>query len=303
MPRKISITIKKARPEEKYITGQTKDFAVALVSRFRPAFEKTALHIKEMLPTKKALGSNGIPSFEDIQSLQSFCASIVAPDGIEAVKQYIPKGFAFGVGQFSGGLDSYMEGEVVSGFDVASLLKEPRILDAAAMQYAQSSSYLATVKKDSNEISSFLEQLLIGLQDGENPVTIARRTADKLEQNPSQWVTLARSEMADALAQGSMDEARRLGADYVFVPSHPDASEACQRLIEGRLFGRDWLQGQSNVGKKSKDWGAALPCHPNCRHHLLPASRSLLAMVRKQIGSDTIPVTGIKVDYKPPSQR
>ena len=301
MSKKVKVILKKKRPLDSYLDRKSVSLTKELVGRFRPAFMQTAKHVNSM--TKKALGTDGAPSLTDVDALLSFALSLITPEGSELVQKYTAQTFAYGVAQFQMGLDSALVGEVPRAAQVEEVMSQPRFLDRRALEFAQSSTYLSTLNRDTQQISSFLRQLLVGIEDGENPVTIAQRTATELEQNPGQWVTLARSEMANALAQGAMDEARRLNVEYVYVPSHPDASEACQRLIQGRLFGRDWLQGQSNVGKKAKAWGPAVPCHPNCRHTVLPASRSLLKQVRAQIGSQDIPVTGVKVDYKPPSER
>lgn len=301
MSKKVKVKLKKKRPLDSYLDRQSVAMTKELVARFRPCFMQTAEHVNNM--TSKAFGTDGIPSLQDMDSLRAFALSLITPQGTEIVQKYTPKCFGYGVAQFRQGLDSTLGGEVPRAAQIEQIVGEPRFLDRRALEYAEASTYLSTINRDSQQISSFLRQLLIGIEDGENPVDIARRTATELEQNPGQWVTLARSEMANALAQGAMDEARRLNVDYVYVPSHPNASEACRRLIEGRVFGRDWLQGQSNVGKKANQWGAAVPCHPNCRHTVLPASRSLLKQTRKQIGQQDIPVSGVKVDYKPPSER
>ena len=301
MSKRVKVKVKKKRPLDNFIDRKAVAMTKEMVARFRPAFVQTAQHVKSTV--KKALGSNGVPSLTDVDSLRDFALSIIRPDGAEIVQKYTGQGLAYGVAQFQMGLERTMGGDVPRAEQIEEVMNQPRFLDRKALAHAQTSTYLSVVNRDSQQISSFLRQLLVGIENGENPVLIAKRTADELEQNPKQWLTLARSEMATALAQGALDEARRLNVQYVYVPSHPNASDACQRLIEGRVFGREWLSSQSNVGKKSKDWGAAVPCHPNCRHTILPASRSLIAQTRKQLGSKDIPVAGFKINYTPPVER
>lgn len=304
MSKRVKVKLTKKRPLDPYIDRQATAMAKGLVARFRPAFRQVSEYVATS--TKKALSDNGIPSPEEITALHQMGMSILTPDGKELTLKHSAKSFAFGVAQFDMARDDFdavLAGATPRADEVEKVMSEPGFTDRRALEYAQSSAYLSTWKKDNDQFSSFLRELLIGLQNGENPRTIANRVATELEENPKQWETLARSEMATALAQGSMDEARRLNVKYVYVPSHPDASVACQQLIEDRVFGRDWLQGQSNVGKKRAQWGAAVPCHPNCRHTVIPVSRSLLAYTKKQIGSNEIPVTGVKVDYVPPSER
>lgn len=61
------------------------------------------------------------------------------------------------------------------------------------------------------------------------------------------------------------------GEKYAYVMPHSNSCEHCRRLIDGRVFLISVLKENQfyNIGRKAKDWRAAAPQHPQCRHSFM----------------------------------
>lgn len=185
---------------------------------------------------------------------------------------------------------------------INALLQQPGFVARQALSFAKAYSLNEVKSKDADTLSVFRNHLLQTLEAGENPLKAASALAKEIDGDFAGWRRIARTETARALNMGLFDEAKRLGVDLVYVPKSPVPCSHCEHLIEERVFRREDLQGKTNYRRKQADWQPAVPLHPNCTHLVLPAS----AWVEEQANLESngkIPSGGVKIQYKPPSER
>ncbi|MBT9316312.1 structural protein [Leptothoe spongobia] len=79
---------------------------------------------------------------------------------------------------------------------------------------------------------------------------------------------ISRTESMRAMNIGAMAALQQDGHSHVYVMPHAGSCPHCRRLLDGRVFDIRVLQANvfANFGKRPKDWVAALPQHPQCRH-------------------------------------
>jgi len=185
---------------------------------------------------------------------------------------------------------------------VNEILGQPGFVARQALSFAKAYTLNEVKSKDADTLSVFRTHLLSTLEAGDNPLKAASTLAKEIDGDFAGWRRIARTETARALNMGLFDESARLGIDLVYVPKSPVPCSHCEHLIEERVFRREDLQGKTNYRRKAADWQAAVPLHPNCTHLVLPAS----AWVEEQASKESdgkIPPEGVKIQYKPPSQR
>lgn len=179
---------------------------------------------------------------------------------------------------------------------------KPSLADKTAWSYARARIYSDVRSRDDAQMSTFRTVLLEDLQEGKPPRETAKRTAELLDEKSGEWESIARTESARALNEGLFATAAQLGKRYVYVPEQPSACTHCKRLLTGRVFPAESLKAASNVGKKQRDWVAALPMHPNCTCAPIPASRWTQEQAEETVEGN-IPPEGVKIEYLPPSKR
>jgi len=110
------------------------------------------------------------------------------------------------------------------------------------------------------EVSRVLTQ---GLAEGVNPREAARRITDRVDKiGKTRATTLARTEIINAHAEGTLDRFERMGVDEVGVKAEWQTagdSRVCPicASLEGSTFTIDEARGK-------------LPAHPRCRCAFLP---------------------------------
>lgn len=114
--------------------------------------------------------------------------------------------------------------------------------------------------------------VLYGLEGDTNPINVASALHRATQDAERDWRLVAQTEMARANALGRLQGSQQMGYDEVWVPPHTGACEACKDLIENRIFLAQLLKDNitANYGKKAREWVAALPLHPRCRHTAVP---------------------------------
>ena len=185
---------------------------------------------------------------------------------------------------------------------VAQAVAGNTYIDRQAMQFARAYTFNEIQSKDRDVVSLFQSRLLQTLDRGEHPSKAARQLSSDLDDDRADWMRIARTETARALQAGLFDETRRLEVDVVYVPTSPTACDECRRLIDGRVFRRDDIEGATNYKRKQQAWRPAVPLHPNCTHFAIPASQWLIDKAKKEAGG-SIPSAGVKVSYTPPVER
>lgn len=129
---------------------------------------------------------------------------------------------------------------------------------------------------------SIQNTLLYGLQNAENPTAVASQLYRLLYDGDYNWRAIARTEMSRASALGRLDASYAQGYDKVWCPPHVLACSSCRRLLENQVFDIADVRDASNIGRKQKDWVAAIPLHPNCRHVWLPYDPVVYAEAQEQ---------------------
>jgi len=208
---------------------------------------------------------------------------------------------------FAYGATVARQGESVFGAQpsaesINEILSQPGFVANQAMQFARSYTFNEVVTRDAETMGLFQTRMIQTLEAGEHPSEAAREFANDIDGDYAGWMRIARTETARALNAGLFDESARLGVDVVFIPHSPTTCPDCARLIDGRAFNRVDIEGASNYRRKKADWVPALPMHPNCTHHPIPASKWVQDAAREAAGGD-IPPEGVEIDFIPPSQR
>jgi hypothetical protein len=143
-----------------------------------------------------------------------------------------------------------------------------------------------------NEINGALDKYLddirnatlYGLQGGVNPTQVASWLYKATRDAQVNWRMIARTEMARANAAGRLDAVQAMGYEKVWIPPHTGACSSCRRLLEDKVFTIEQLRNATNYGQPVKNWVAALPLHPHCRHIPLPYLPDVVEESRRQTG-------------------
>lgn len=229
-----------------------------------------------------------------LEHLQEWQEKLLSSQGLDITQR-------LAVVPFRQGMELAARGENDGKFFAALSMEKATTRDPIALAAVEARTFSDVKAKDDAQMAVFRAMLLEGLARGDSPATVAKATAQRLKEKASEWQTLARTESARALNAGMFAEARRLGKEFVYVPEQPGACDHCKRLIIGRVFPADALFAASNAGRKQSDWVAALPTHPNCRCTAVAASEWTVEQALEK--QSTIPAKGVKIEYKPPSQR
>lgn len=179
--------------------------------------------------------------------------------------------------------------------------ENPGHVSTQAMQWLADSAYIEARARQQRIMDTLKQRMIQGIQQGASPKQVASDFVQSIGSTEySDFQRLARTETAKAFAVGALHQAAEYGIDYVYVPENPGACEHCQRLVVGRVFPREALEGATNYGRKAEDWIPALPVHPNCTDHAIPASAWTISQAQRQ---GPIPPEGTRVQWVPPAQR
>lgn len=243
------------------------------------------------------------PTPSEMNGLDFLLQELLGPEaGTPALfHEYVRPAFAFGVGLASNALNDDLT--PLSQEEALGLAQTPRLLDGQAMAFVEGYAFSAITSKDASTFATLQTRLLETLERRQHPMEAARALAQDLDDDLAGWYRIARTETSRALAAGSMEEARRLGADHVYVPENGAACEDCQRLVVGRVFRRQDLEGKSNYRRKKASWIPAVPLHPNCTCHAIPASQWLVDQAMEATGGSPVPPDGVSVEWVSPAKR
>jgi len=131
-----------------------------------------------------------------------------------------------------------------------------------------------TLNEIDGALAKYLDEIrnaiLYGLQGGVNPTQVASWLYDATRDAQVNWRMIARTEMVRANAAGRLDSIDAMGYDQVWAPRHTGACGSCRRLLEGKVFSVEEVRNATNFNRPQREWVAAIPLHPHCRHVWLP---------------------------------
>ena len=302
MTKKVKVTIKAKRHIIEPVESHVEHVADTLLGETKVAMNRYAFEFAKGrdLPLGNEIKKAGVPNWTpptptELMGLSSF---VLHKDVL--AKHAALSAFAFGVKMAE--LGEMVLQQAPTQAQIEALIKTPGFVDRQAVQFAQAYMFQGIRSKDQQLVAEFQQRLIESLQKRQSPVTLAREMAAEFDQDYAGWLTIARSETARSLNEGILDETERLGKSYVYIPESPRCCQHCMRLIDGRVFPASAIRGQSNVGISQKNWGVALPLHPNCLHFAIPASRWLVEKAKEKAGGE-IPNKGVRIEYVPPNQR
>ena len=108
----------------------------------------------------------------------------------------------------------------------------------------------------------------------------------------------SRTEMARAQHMGAVEEAKRLGVDYVVVPDQPKTANTAADFWQPRIPSERPRISLQSRQKNAASWVAAIPLHPNCTCVAIPASHSTVNGA-KEIAGGEIPSIGVSIEGLP----
>lgn len=276
------------------LESHCKEMAEALRWRWRSALRKAAQIVESDL--RKAIDLTATPPPDAVQSQIDALLLDLSEQSLALLREGL--GLAVAAGQWAMG--QTWEGAFVqpTASDLAAIRRPPTFQDTSAMRFALAYGASAVKTQDAAVMGRFKLNLFDALREGASPRKAAMQTAEALGEDPAPWERIARTEMARAQHFGSVEEAKRLGVEYVVVPDQPKNCEACRRLLANRVFPLAALESASNVGRKPSAWVAAIPMHPNCTCVAIPAASSTIQGARALLGG-AIPSTGASIEDLP----
>jgi hypothetical protein len=227
------------------------------------------------------------------------------PELLDIIRDQVGAVFAVGAVTAQMGEDALLRNP--SKKEIRKWLESPRSpITQRALQVLEATAFSEVRQRDEQTLAAFKRELLAGVERGANPQTISREFVREIEGADGamyyNYERLARTETARAFAGGVMAQAKDLGLDYLYIPENANACPQCASKMVGRVFNLSDIMGASNVGKKQADWIPALPMHPNCRDHGIPASKWLVDQATDG-GRREVPPEGVLVKYVPPAMR
>lgn len=273
---------------------RTTELAEGLRWRWRSALREAASIVESDL--KKALDANATPPSNELQAQIDTLLLQLNEQAQALLNEHL--GLSVATGMWSMGQEWGGVFVQPTPKDISAIRRKSTFQDNAAMRWALSYSTTAVKAQDAAVMGRFKLTLFDALREGASPRKAAMQTAEALGADPAPWERIARTEMARAQHMGAVEEAVRLGVDYVVVPDQPKNCEHCRRLLANRVFALSAISAASNVGKKAKDWIAAIPLHPNCTCVAIPAARSTVNAA-KEIAGGEIPESGVSIEGLP----
>lgn len=157
-----------------------------------------------------------------------------------------------------------------------------------ALQYAinRAGEYVASTDQ---KLLSGIKQLVIqAKQERWSAQELASKLFDRFGEHNRDWRRIAVTELGYAGNNGYLGTLSE--GDTLMIQEAADMCPHCERLNVGRVFtfresGRDadvdkdiWI-GKNNVGRKTKDWVACAPLHPNCRGRYIKMNTTFYKLV------------------------
>ena len=185
--------------------------------------------------------------------------------------------------------------------------------DQAAVEWLTTYQLNEIKGQDDDALRVIKRHLLDAAFNRESPNYISTRIKRELGTWETDFRRIAITETARAYSDAALNQMTEMGDDLCFVSAAGEGFHVlpggrrkviepciyCQEKLENRVFRINDLRGASNFGKKPASWEAAIPMHPNCRHHPQPATKWVI----EQIKGKKIPKGGVKIDYVPPADR
>ena len=276
------------------LDARSKELAEGLRWRWRSALRNAVSIVEADL--KKALDINVLPPPLDVE----FQIDVLLFDLHEQAQAMLEESLGLSVASGVWSMSKPWKGAFVqpTAKELAEIRRKPTFQDNASMRFALSYGGAAVKAQDAAVMGRFKLNLYDALREGKSPRVAAQQTAESLGEDAAPWERIARTEMARAQHMGAVEEAKRLGVDYVVVPDQPKNCEHCRRLLANRVFPLSALESASNLGKKAASWIAAIPLHPNCTCVAIPASRSTVNGA-KEIAGGEIPSIGVSIEGLP----
>jgi SPP1 gp7 family putative phage head morphogenesis protein len=173
------------------------------------------------------------------------------------------------------------EGADVSAQSIESVIRLPVPREQLQDLYRRAYENLEDIT--AGMAQTIREELSEGLDAGENPLQMARRLNEELEDiTHSRLRTLARTEVINSHTTATLDRYERAGADTVRHGEWADADDddvcpICSRL-DGREYSIDEMRSgafEFEPGPDEPDYLAGTypirpPAHPNCRCTIMP---------------------------------
>lgn len=170
-------------------------------------------------------------------------------------------------------MQAFLVGQMLAQDHIESGLPRPMLpTDRRAIEFLDHYAF-NEIDDAFNSLKSDLRTMLIqGMQEGENPVTIARRFATTLEDYDTNWDLISITETARAESQGRLHELGDEDYEYAIGSSaHDDRTcDDCLRLVNDVVVKVADTIGVSNYGNKKAEWVTCIPLHPRCRCVWLP---------------------------------
>jgi len=296
----IKVSIAHKRHHYSAVEGWIQDFAEQLANRWidiAPDLRIAAeLHVQR---TEKALKPSALLDAMFLSQLENLVTGYTEQT-TESIARNIRAAHLFGVEVARSGEQALTQPPDAS--QIMELASTPRQVDNDAADYLQARAFAHVQDLDNDLVGEFRRLLIDGTYNRQSPQQVAQQFANGLGDYSPRWSTIARTEMADALSHGSIQQTRAIGKHHIYFPVVPGCCGDCQRLVDGKVFPVSAIEGKSNRGKKKDAWGPASQVHPNCVHHPIPASAWLVSQAEERAGG-TVPPTGVYVPYTPPAQR
>jgi hypothetical protein len=128
-------------------------------------------------------------------------------------------------------------------------------------------------------------QVVHAVREGWTPTRLAEELAQRWTVAGAQWQRIAVTELSMAYHNGLLASVQPGQVGYVAPIMDAKVCRPCRKLLENHVFRlyattplhptrADWQgalwpgKGFINLGRKQKDWVAAVPLHVQCRHLL-----------------------------------
>lgn len=170
-------------------------------------------------------------------------------------------------------MQAYLLGQMLATDAINTGLARPLLpTDRRAIEFMDHHAFNEIDDAYNHLKSKLRTALILGMQNGDNPRTVAARFSTTIKDYETQWDVIAITETARAESQGRLNELADQNVEYCIGSSahDPRVCDDCKRLIDGQTYRVSDVVGVSNYGVKRAGWEACIPLHPRCRCVWLP---------------------------------
>jgi hypothetical protein len=111
---------------------------------------------------------------------------------------------------------------------------------------------------------------------GDNPYAFERNMAKATGDWETDWRRIAVTETARAQSKTSFTALKELGETHCYFADIPGQCAQCAQHIAGKVFAISDIEARTNFSQPQRNWGPAIPMHPNCRHRPMPVPGGIL---------------------------